>query len=66
MSITEKQLIHELAKEYTFRNFDFNNGTPEELYESYKEANSKITTVVDEENSKIVQENLNSFLEMNM
>lgn len=62
MSSTEKQIIHELAKEYTFRNFDFNNGTPEELYESYREANSKITKVVDEENAKIAKE-LNSFLD---
>ena len=31
-----KTLVYELAKKYTFENFDFTNGSPEEFFKLYQ------------------------------
>lgn len=65
MSASEKQLIHDLAKEYTFKTFDFKNKSPEDLLFAYQENFSKIETIIDEENANIANEIAQSWLASN-
>lgn len=62
MSDFEKSIIADLAKKYTFENFDFKNKTPEELILEFQNNFSKIEKVVDDQNSKIAEESLHLFL----
>ena len=58
-----KTLAYELAKKYTFENFDFKNGTPEELLEFYQENESIISDILDRQQSEIASETLNNWLD---
>lgn len=57
-----KTLAYELAKKYTFENFDFKHGTPQELLEFYQKNENIISNILDEQISKAVNENLNNWL----
>ncbi|MDU2106561.1 hypothetical protein [Clostridium sp.] len=56
-----KTLAYELAKKYTFENFDFKNGTPEELLEFYQKNENIISDILDKQLSEIVSENFNNW-----
>lgn len=56
-----KTLAYELAKKYTFENFDFKNGTPEELLEFYQKNETIISDILDKQLSEIVSENFNNW-----
>lgn len=45
MNDFRKEIIHDLAKEYTFRNFDFKNSSPEKLLTLYQETSNKLEDV---------------------
>ncbi len=56
-----KTLAYELAKKYTFENFDFKNGTPEDLLEFYQKNETIISDILDKQLSEIVSENFNNW-----
>lgn len=60
-----KTLSYELAKKYTFENFDFKKGTPEELLEFYQKNEEIISNILEEQAEKIASESLNSWLNSN-
>ncbi|MPM10406.1 hypothetical protein SDC9_56738 [bioreactor metagenome] len=57
----KKTVAHELAKKYTFENFDFKNGSPEQLLESYQKNEDIISTILDEQSSKAASESLDKW-----
>jgi hypothetical protein len=64
LSDFEKQLISDLAKKYTFKNFDFNK-SPEDLLTTYQETFEKLENVIYKQNAEIASESakfLNDFL----
>ncbi|GEM_PF-4708262 len=63
MSDFEKQLIYDLAKKYTFENFDFKSNSPEELLIQFQETSTKIQNLIENQNSKIAEENLKLFMD---
>lgn len=54
-----KTLSYELAKKYTFENFDFKNGTPEELLAFYQKNENIISTMLENQNSNITNTTAN-------
>lgn len=46
-------IIFELAKKYTFENFDFKNKSIEDLFASYQENADKLNQIIKEKNAEI-------------
>ena len=55
-----KTLISELAKKYTFENFDFKNNSIEELLNSYDKNYSKLSEIVEKEENEIINSSRNT------
>lgn len=53
MTDFQEQVIHDLAKEYTFNNFDFKNSSPEELLKSYQETCCKLKALLSKQEAEI-------------
>lgn len=45
-----KNIVHELCKEYTFRTFNFEKGSPEEFLESYQSNYKKLAKLASDKN----------------
>lgn len=65
MSDFEKQIIFELSKKYVFETFDFKNGSPEDLLKSYQDAASKIEKVIEEQNTELINSNIELMSKLN-
>ncbi|ABS35412.1 hypothetical protein [Clostridium botulinum] len=57
MDESQKQLIFELSKKYVFETFDFKSKSPEELLKYYQETSEKISKVIEDQNTKLAEEN---------
>ncbi|WP_338631117.1 hypothetical protein [Clostridium baratii] len=61
MSDFRQQLIHDLAKEYTFKNFDFKK-SPDELLMFYQETSDKLFSILEKQDAEIFNEISDSWL----
>lgn len=50
MPTFNKNIVHELCKEYTLKTFNFENGSPEEFLESYQTNYSKMAKLASDKN----------------
>ncbi|HAT4273793.1 hypothetical protein JJB67_11390 [Clostridium perfringens] len=55
MNDFRKQVIHDLAKEYTFKNFDFKK-SPEELLTFYQKTSNKLESILEKQDTKLHSE----------
>ena len=59
MNDFRKQVIHDLAKEYTFKNFDFKK-SPEEFFIFYQETSNKLESILENQDNELHKEILYS------
>lgn len=61
----QSKLTHELSIKYTFETFDFKGQSPEDLLKAYQDTSSRISKVIDAQNTKAVNESIETMSKLN-